>query len=134
MLAGGDRLAEDGVDEGADGGFARFDGFVDGGVVGDVEDEDLAEADAEDVAGFGIKFALPEFPYPMVEEAAVAEDAEEDGLQQPAVRCGKHAPLGVALDEAFCIIMTFRPGAEGGDGGLADMEVLGGHETLNLKL
>jgi hypothetical protein len=70
----------------------------------------------------------------MVEHAAVAEDAEKDGLQERAIRGGEHAALGVALDEAFRVIMTLRPGAEGGDGGLADMEIFGGHETLNFKL
>jgi len=125
LFAGGDRLAEAGVDEGTDGGFARLDGLVDGGVIRDVEDEELAEADAEDIAGFGIEFPLPEFGYPMVEDAAVAEDAEEDRLEKAAVGRGKHPSLGMALDEAFGIVMAFRPGAEGGDGGLADVEVFG---------
>jgi hypothetical protein len=62
LLAGDDCLAEDCVDECADRGFARLDGFVDGGVVRNVEDEDLAEADAEDIASFGIEFSLPETP------------------------------------------------------------------------
>jgi hypothetical protein len=43
----------------------------------------------------------------------------------------------VALDEAFRVIMPLRPGAEGGDGGLADVEIFGGHveklEILNSK-
>jgi hypothetical protein len=127
-FAGGDGATQDGVDEGADGGFSGLDGFVDGGVVGDVEDEDLAEADAEDIAGFGVEFAFAEFGYPMVEEAAVAEDAEEDGLEEGAIRLGEHAALGVAFDEAFGVVLAFCPCAEGGDGGLADVEVFCGHK------
>jgi hypothetical protein len=42
--------------------------------------------------------------------------------------------LGVAIDQGFRIVMAFGPGAEGGDSGLADVEVFGGHETLNFKL
>jgi hypothetical protein len=136
-LAGGDRFAEDGVNERADGGFAGLDGFVDGGVVGDVEDEDLAEADAEDIAGVGVELAVAEFADPMVEDASVAEDTEQDGLEEGAVCGGKHATLRVALDEAFRVIMSLRPGAEGGYGGLADVEIFGRHvekrEILNSK-
>lgn len=111
-LAGGDGAAEDGVDEGADAGFSGFDGFVDGGMVGDAEDEDLDEADAEDVAGFGVELAVAEFADPVVEEAAVAEDAEEDGLEQSAVLGGKHAAVGVAVDEGFCVVVALCPRAE----------------------
>lgn len=60
-FAGDDGFAQDRIDEGADAGFSGFDGFVDGGVIGDIEDEDLAEADAEDIAGIGIEFAIAEF-------------------------------------------------------------------------
>jgi hypothetical protein len=133
-FAGGDGLAEDGVDQGADGGFPGLDGFVDGGVVGDVEDEDLAEADAEDVAGIGVELAMAELADPVIQDAAVTEDAEKDGLQKRAVGGGKHAALGVALDEAFRVIMPLCPGTEGGDGGLADVEIFGGHWILNFKL
>ena len=65
-------------------------------------------------------------------DAAVAEDSEEDGLQERAIGGGKHAALGVALDEAFRVIMPLRPRAEGGDGGLADVEVLRRHVPFNV--
>ena len=58
----------------------------------------------------------------------MAEDAEKDGLEETAIRCGEHPPLGMALDEALGVVMAFRPGAECGDGGLADVEVFGGHK------
>ena len=86
MFAGCDGLAEDGIDQRSDRGFARLDGFVDGGVIGDVENEDLAETDAEDIAGLGIEFSLPEFCYLVIEYAAVAEDTEQDCLKQSAIR------------------------------------------------
>jgi hypothetical protein len=41
-----DRLAQNGIDQRADTGFSRFDGFIHRGVVGDVENENLAETDA----------------------------------------------------------------------------------------
>ena len=127
-LAGGDCFAQDSVDERADRGFSGLYGFVDRSVVRDVEDEDLAETDAEDIAGFGVEFALAEFCDPVIDEAAVAEDAKENSLQQSAVGGGEHASLGVAVDEAFGVIVAFGPGAEGGDGGLADVEVFSGHK------
>jgi hypothetical protein len=34
----------------------------------------------------------------------------------------------MALDEAFGIVVTFRPCPEGGDGGLADVEVFSRHK------
>ena len=46
VVAISDGFAQDRIDERADAGFSGFDGFVDGGVIGDVEDENLAEADA----------------------------------------------------------------------------------------
>lgn len=54
-------------------------------MVGDLEDEELAEADAEDIACLRIEFALAEFTYPEIEDATVAEDTEEDGLQEGAI-------------------------------------------------
>ncbi len=44
-FAVGDGFAQDRINERADACFSGFDGFVNGGVIGDVEDEDLAEAD-----------------------------------------------------------------------------------------
>lgn len=76
-------------------------------MIGEVEDEDLAESDAEDVAGFGIEFAFAEGADPFVEEAAVAEDSEEDGLEEAAVGVGELAALGVALDEGFGVVVAF---------------------------
>jgi hypothetical protein len=103
-------------------------------MVGDVKDKNLAEADAEDIAGIGVELAFAEFPNPVIQDAAVTEDSEQDGLQESTIRGGKHAALGVALDEAFRVIMPLRPSAEGRDGGLADMEIFRGHETLIFKL
>lgn len=128
FFTSGNGLAEDGVDEGADGRFACLDSFVDGGVVGDFEDEELAEADAEDVACFCIEFAFAEISYPAIEEAAVTENTEEYGLQEGAILWREHATLGVALDEGFCVIVAFRPCSECGDGGLADVEVFCRHK------
>jgi hypothetical protein len=133
-FSGYDGFAQDRIDEGADAGFSSLDGFVDGGVVGDVEDEDLAEADAEDVTGIGIEFAIAEFGNPMIEYAAVTEDAEKDGLEEAAIGGGEFAALGVAIDEGLRVVMAFSPCAERGYGSLADVEVFGWHETINFKL
>ena len=80
-----DGTAEHGIDESTDAGFSGLDGFIDGGVVGQAEDEYLAESDAQHVAGFGIDFAVAEFADPVIEQAAVSEHAEKDGLEQAAV-------------------------------------------------
>ncbi len=64
----------------------------------------------------------------MIENAAVAKDTEEDGLEESAIGGGEHATLGVAIDEGFRVIVAFRPCTEGGDGGLADVKVFGGHK------
>ena len=84
-FAGCDGAAEDGIDESADGGPGAVHRFVDGGVIGDAEDEKLADADAKDIAGFVIEFSFAEEIDPMVEETAVAEDAEEDRIEQSPV-------------------------------------------------
>ena len=84
-FAVGDRFAQDRIDERADAGFSGFHSFVHSGVVGDVEDEDLAQADAEDVASIGVEFSLAEFTNPMIEDAAMTENTEEDGLEQSAI-------------------------------------------------
>lgn len=126
-FAVGDGFAQDCIDERTDAGFSGFHSFVHSGVVGDVEDEDLAEANAEDVAGISVEFALAEFANPVIQYAAVAKHAKQDGLKQSAVGGGKHASLGVAIDQSFRVVVAFRPCSECGDGGLADVEVLSGH-------
>ncbi len=50
----------------------------------------------------------------------MAQHAEEDGLQQPAIGGREHAAVGVALDERLGVVVAFGPGAQCGDGGLAD--------------
>ena len=129
-FAGCDGLAQDGINERSNGCFAGLYGFVDGGVIRNVQDKQLAEADAEDVARFGIEFSLAEFPDPVIKDAAVAKDSEEDGLQESAVGRRKHASLRMSLDKAFRIVVAFGPCSEGGDGGLADVEVLGRQNSI----
>ena len=80
-LAGDGGAAEHGVDQAADAGFSGFDGFIDGGVVGEIEDEQLAQPDAQDVAGFRIHLTIAEFTDPVVEQAAVAQHSEENRLE-----------------------------------------------------
>jgi len=65
-LARGGGAAQHGIDEAADVGLAGFHGFIDGGVVGQIQDQQLAEADAQDIAGFRIEFAIAEFADPVV--------------------------------------------------------------------
>ena len=55
----------------------------------------------------------------------MAQHAEEDRLEQAAVRGGEFAALCVAFDQGLGVVMALGPGAEGGDGGLADVEVFG---------
>lgn len=102
-----DGAAEDGVDESADGGAAAVDGFVDGGVVGDAEDEDLGEADTKDVAGFVVEFAFSDLGDVVVEEAAIAEDGEDEGVEEAAVGGGELVFFGVFVDEGFGVDVTF---------------------------
>ena len=93
----------------------------------DAEDQQLAKSDAQDVARFGIEFPLAEAADPVVEQAAVAQHTEQDGLQQAAVRLAEHAAVGVAVDQRFRVVVALGPGMEGRDGGLTDVEVLGRH-------
>lgn len=85
VFSGGNGFSQNRIDERADGSFACFDRFVHRCVIRDIEDEKLAETDAEDIARFGIEFALAEFSYPMIEKAAMAEDSEEDCLKERTV-------------------------------------------------
>ena len=64
----------------------------------------------------------------------MAQHAEEDGLQQAAVWRGKLATLGMTLDEGLGVIVSLSPGVEGGNSGLADVEVFGGHEGVKTVL
>ena len=127
-FAGRDGAAQDGIDEAADGSPGAFHRFIDRGVIGDAEDEQLADADAEDVAGFVIEFAFAEEADPVIEQAAVSEDGEEDGIEEGAVGGGEVVPIGVAFDERFGVVVALGPGAEGGDGGAADVFALFWHD------
>ena len=75
----------------------------------------------------GSSFPSRSLPIQWSSRRRLPQHAEEDRLQQPAVRGGKHAAVGVALDQGLGVVMALGPGAEGGDGGLADVEVFGGH-------
>jgi hypothetical protein len=47
----------------------------------------------------------------VIEQTAVAQHAEEDRLQEPAVGWAQLAALRVALDQGFGVIMPLRPSA-----------------------
>jgi hypothetical protein len=92
-------------------------------VFGDVENEELAEADAEDVARLVVELALAQGRDPVVEEAPVAKDGEENAVEQGAVLGRQVVALGMPLDEGFGVDVPLGPGTEGGDGGAPDVFV-----------
>jgi hypothetical protein len=63
----------------------------------------------------------------VVDHPPVTQHAEEDGLQETAVGGREFATLGVPFYQSFGIVMALGPGTERGDGGLADVEILGWH-------
>jgi hypothetical protein len=69
----------------------------------------LAKSHAQDIARFGVGLAIAEFADPVVEKTAVAQHAEEDRLQKPAVGWAQLAPLGMTLDQSLGVIMALRP-------------------------
>lgn len=74
--AGVRNATQNGVDEAANGRAGAVDGFVDGGVVGKLQNDDLANADAEDVEGFGVNFSVTNFANPVIDQGAIAQNAE----------------------------------------------------------
>ena len=127
-FAGNDGAAQHGIHQAAHAGFSGLHRFIDGGMFGDAEDQELAQPDTQDVARFRVHFSIAEFADPVIEQAAVAQHAEKNRLEQSAVGGGKHAAVGVAVHQRLGVIVAFRPSAEGGNGGLADVEIFGGHE------
>jgi hypothetical protein len=127
-LARHDGPPQHGIDQAAHAGFSGFHGFVDRRMFGNAEDQELAKSDPQHVACFRIHLAVAQFADPVVQQPPVAQHAEKDCLQQAAVGGGKHAAVGMAVDQGFGVIVAFRPGTEGGDGGLADVEIFCGHE------
>jgi hypothetical protein len=115
------------VDQTADAGFPRLHRLVDCRVIGQAEDQQLAQPDPQDIPRFRIHLAVAQLADPVVEQSPVAQHTEENRLQEPAVGGRKLATLGMALDERVGIVMPFGPGAESGNGGLADVEIFGGH-------
>lgn len=79
-------FAHDRIDQAPDRRFAEVDGFKHRGVVGKLQDEQLAEPDAQDVARLVVEFPFSQLTDPMVEQPAVAEDAENDGIQESSIR------------------------------------------------
>jgi hypothetical protein len=69
----------------------------------------LAQPDAQDIACFGVGLAIAEFADPVVEKTAVAQHAEEDRLQEPAVGWAQLAALGMTLDQGFGVVMALGP-------------------------
>ena len=96
-------------------------------MVGNAKDEDLAKSNAQDIARFGVGLAISKLADPVVEQAAVAQHAEEDRLQEPAVARTQLAALRMAFDKRLGVIMPLRPSTQCGDSGLADMKVACGH-------
>jgi len=64
----------------------------------------------------------------------VSQDSEENGLEQFAVRCPKHASLSMPFHQGFRVVLAFGPGAQCGDCGLTDVKILGWHEGVGGKL
>ena len=108
-LARCDGAAQHGIDEPSHAGFSGLHGFVDRCMVGDAEDENLAKPDAQDIARFGVGLPIAEFADPVVEKTAVAQHAEEDRLQEPAVGLAQLAALGMAFDKRLGVIMALCP-------------------------
>ena len=87
--------AQDGVDEaaGAPGGGH---GFVHGGVFGDLEDQNLAKADAQAPAAAVVEvLVFGEHGDPVVQQGEIPQGGEDDVAQEGGVR---QAELAVALD------------------------------------
>ena len=61
------RTSHDGIDQSASGAAGTVDGFICSGVLWDAENEELAQADAKDVACFVIEVAFAELADPVIE-------------------------------------------------------------------
>ena len=108
-LARCDGAAQHGIDEPSHAGFSGLDRFIDRRMVGNAENEDLAKPDAQDIARFGVGLPIAEFADPVVEKTAVAQHAEEDRLQEPAVGLAQLATLRMAFDKRLGVIMALCP-------------------------
>ncbi len=65
-LAREHRPAQHGVDESPHAGLAGLHRFIDRRMIGQPEDQDLAQAHAQHIAGLGVEFAFAEFRDPVV--------------------------------------------------------------------
>ena len=99
-----------------------------GGMIRQAEDEKLAKPNPQNVAGVRVELAVTELGDPVIKEPTVSQHSEKDGLKQTTVLRGKLTAVGMSLDEGFSVVVTFSPGMKGGDGGLADVEILRRHE------
>ena len=87
------------------------DGFVNGGVICDADDEKLANPDAENITGFVIEPALAQLADPMVEETPMTDHGEHDAIEKGPVGGGDPVAPGVSIYEGFGVEMALRPGA-----------------------
>jgi hypothetical protein len=81
-------------------------------MIGDAENEKLADPDPEHVPRFMIETSFAQHANPVIEEAAIAQHREENAVKEAAVGGGEIIPSGMPIDQGLGIDVSLRPRAQ----------------------
>ena len=112
-LARSDRSSQDGIDQSANGAAGTGYRFIHRRVIRNAEEEKLADPNPEDVACFVIEFPLAQHSDPVIQQAAIAQDGEEDTVEEGAISGGEAVAPGMPIDQSLGINVSLRPRAQG---------------------
>ena len=68
-----------------------------------------------------IEFPLAKHADPMIQEAPVPQDGEEDAVKESPVGLREMVPPGVSLDQGVSVEIAFGPCSQGRNGSTADI-------------
>lgn len=119
------RPAEDRVYQSTHGPPGAGHCFVYGCVIRDSQKQELAYPDPQNIPGFVIQFPLAQHADPVIEQASVPQDSEQDAVEERPVGRGEAVASCVPLDQGIGIEVPLGPGSQGRNGSAAD--ILVGH-------
>jgi len=99
-------------------------------VIRNAKEKELADSDSQHIASLVIEFPLAQHSNPVIEKAAIAQDREQDAVEQGPVWRGKTVAMRVTLYQRVRIMMALGPRSQGRDGSAAD--ILIGHLFFGL--
>jgi hypothetical protein len=112
-LARSDGPSQDGIDQSANGAAGTGHRFIHRRMIRNAEEEKLADPNPEDIACFVIEFPFAQHPDPVIQQAAIAQDGEEDAVEEGAISGGEAVATGMPIDQGLGINVSFRPRAQG---------------------